>query len=658
MKNIKTTIVLLGLLVSNLLIAQEQCKVIVSTTEASEIWIKWYSEYVYFDYPVFLFRQQEGSTEWKYIETFQRGAGLSNEILQKDKILEVLQNSIMGARAKDLDGITLLILMLKSVEHPELSDFLGIQYIDKTSVLGTKYRYQVCKSNNPNQTQLGMSELIATAKFVEQLPPADIKAWQNEYNVDFSWSPDENQFMGVNVYRGTNGENKQLITKVPVIHSVDEKGNYPDVFYTDDSVEMGGEYHYILKSIDYFGRESKASYELVIKIKDITPPTAPSKLAIAVAGKQVQLYWENENTPDLEGYRVYRLDPNNLEYISLNDKLIPKKLQSFSDTVPQIGIYNYKVATVDASGNEAFSYEYPADVKDVFPPAIPQNLVAVSDTGTIHLSWDKCTDADVMGYYVYRSVNNNPTAYMLLNAKAFVENQFTDNIPKQARNNFSYKVVAVDSASNKSGYSSPVYTQLPDVTAPDVPLIKTVTRQNNSLVVEWFPVYDNDIAGFNIYRYADKKSPEMAEKINTELISKLTVFTDRFADYNTTYKYYIVAVDINGNFSAPSQAYAAPRLLPPPSEIEFEKFNAIYKHRKNQIELNWKVNVPDDIKGFVVYRKTETQKQFTPLSGLITESEYKEKLKSETGTYQYRIGALGSDGAMYYSEPKEILIKN
>jgi fibronectin type 3 domain-containing protein len=178
------------------------------------------------------------------------------------------------------------------------------------------------------------------------------------------------------------------------------------------------------------------------------------------------------------------------------------------------------------------------------------------------------------------------------------------------------------------------------------------------LIVEWYPVYDSDIAGYNIYRYVEPQSPENAEKMNIDLISKLTVFTDRFANYNTTYKYYIVAVDTEGNFSAPSKVYTAPQLLPPPSNIEFERFDATFKQRKNQIQLTWKVNEPDEIKGFVVYCKTENQKHFTPLSGLIPESAYQEKLKSEKGTYQYRIGAIGNDGAMYYSEPKEIMIKN
>jgi fibronectin type 3 domain-containing protein len=658
MKNKVIIIVLLGLLVSNFIIAQEQSKVIVSTTESSEIWVKWYSEYVYFDYPVFLFRQQRGSNEWKYIDRFERGAGLSNETLQKDKVLEVIQNSVMGSRAKDLDGITLLILMLKSVEHPELSDFLGIQYIDKTASQGMEYRYQICKSNNPSQNPLGISEYITAAKFVENLPPAEIKAWQDEYKVNFVWQADEDKFMGVNVYRKIDEGNLTRITPVPVIYSVDEKGNYPDVFYTDDSVEIDREYMYILKGIDYFGRESKASKELVVKIKDVSAPPAPSKLVVDVTGTQVQLFWENENVPDLEGYRVYRLDPNNLEYLLLNNKLIPKNFQTFTDTVTQTGVYNYKVATVDVSGNESLSDSYIADVKDIFPPAIPQNLVAVSDTGIIRLTWDTCNDTDLMGYYIYRSVNNNPNAYMLLNADACTENIFTDKLPKQVRNNFAYKVVAVDSAYNKSGYSTPAYIGLPDVTAPDVPLIKTITRQNNTLIVEWYPVYDSDIAGYNIYRYVEPQSPENAEKINIDLISKLTVFTDRFANYNTTYKYYIVAVDTEGNFSAPSKVYTAPQLLPPPSNIEFERFDATFKQRKNQIQLTWKVNEPDEIKGFVVYCKTENQKHFTPLSGLIPESAYQEKLKSEKGTYQYRIGAIGNDGAMYYSEPKEIMIKN
>lgn len=636
--------------------AQDKAKVIVSNTESSEIWVKWYSEFIYFDYPVFLFRQENGKSTWEYIGEFRRGNGMSQEVLQKDKVLEVLQNSVMGSRAGDLDGITLLILMLKSVEYPEVCQFLGIQYIDKTVTADKQYRYKICKSNSSEANSLAVSDYIASAKFEKVAPPADIKTWQDNYSAKFSWLPNPDAFMGVKMYRASDDESMELITPVPIIHNLNEKGNYQEALFTDDSLVMGKEYRYIVKSIDYFGRESKPSSEIIIKVGDVTPPLPPHRLVVSVIGKQVQLYWETENIPDLAGYRIYRGIDGTADYAKLNTKLISKELHTYYDTVPATGLYNYKVASVDTAGNEALSSAYLADVKDVFPPSAPLNLKASSDTGIIHLSWDICREPDLMGYYIYRSINGNPQTFMLLNADYITQNSFSDKLPKQITSNFSYKVVAVDSSYNKSEFSKTVYTSLPDVTAPEKPVIKTITRNNNTLVVEWYPVFDNDLLGYNVYRFAENKNPDEAEKINLDVVSGITVFTDRFVDFNTSYSYMVLAVDNQGNFSAPSEVYAAPRLAYPDANLSFDKFRLIHKNNKKQVIIEWKINKPEETKAYVVYRKSESQKHFTPLSGMLTESSYQDMIKNENGTYQYRVGALGKDDKMYYSEHQEIII--
>lgn len=656
MKN-KTAIVLIFLLIfSHQLLAQENAKVIVSNTDNSEIWVKWYSEFIYFDSPVFLYRQENGRSTWEFIGEFSRGNGMSREILQEDKILEVLQNSVMGSRAGDLDGMTLLILMIKSVEHPELCQFLGIQHIDKTVTAGKQYRYKICKGNSPEANSLAISDYITSTKYEKVDPPADIKAWQDNYSAKFSWRPNPDAFMGVKMYRASDNEDMELITPVPIIHNLDENGNYQEALFTDDSLVLGKEYRYIVKSIDYFGRESKPSSEIIVKIGDVTPPLPPHRLGVSVIGKQVQVYWENENISDLAGYRIYRALEGNTDYIAVNSSLIPKEIQTYYDTVSTIGLYNYKVATVDTAGNEALSIAYLADIKDVFPPAAPQNLKASSDTGIIHLSWDICPEPDLMGYYIYRSMNGNPQTYMLLNADHYTQNNFSDKLPKQISSNFSYKVVAVDSSYNKSEFSNTAFTKLPDVTAPEKPVIKTITKNNNTLIIEWYPVYDNDLLGYNIFRFTENQSPDQAEKINIDIVTGITIFTDRFADFDTSYRYLVIAVDKQGNFSAPSEAYTAPRLAYPDANLSFDKFRLIHKNNKKQVIIEWKINKPEETKAYVVYRKSESQKHFTPLSGMLTESSYQDMMKNENGTYQYRVGALGKDDKMYYSEPQEIII--
>ena len=98
---------------------------------------------------------------------------------------------------------------------------------------------------------------------------------------------------------------------------------------------------------------------------------------------------------------------------------------------------------------------------DVFPPAVPQGLVAVADAaaGAIDLSWTPDSDSDLAAYRVYRrDVQGGLPAQRI--ASVGVETSFRDTAV-QPEHTYAYSVSAVDQSGNESKRSPEVEETLP-----------------------------------------------------------------------------------------------------------------------------------------------------------------------------------------------------
>ncbi|OFX82837.1 MAG: hypothetical protein A2W99_14340 [Bacteroidetes bacterium GWF2_33_16] len=653
MKKLYTFISLLLIISTSL--AQEKAKVLVSSDQNNQIIIKWYTETIYTENPVNIYRQEKNDLNWIKINTIPivRKNQLSEKLKEQDPLFNIIENKILGSRAKDLDGITKFVIMIRSVEYPEFSEFLGIQFFDKDITLGKEYRYKINEIENTKESELGLSEWIVADKYIPKSAPDSLKVVQNDYSANFSWIPNEDLFMGVYLYRAINNAEKEKLTSVPIIASADEQGNYPEIFFTDDSLKIEESYSYEISGIDYFGRESKLSPKITFTIKDISPPPPPDKLITEVVGKNVRLYWENKNVPDLAGYYIYKTSMNDTAFKRINNTPIGKEYHTYTDSVKDIGVHNYKVSTIDESGNESFSEIYPAVINDIFPPAKPKLLIASADTGVIILSWQENTEPDLLGYYVYRTIDSDSKNYSLLNADPIKENRFINYLPREVKNNFLYRVIAIDSAYNKSDYSDFAITRIPDAIPPQKPVIKSISQEKKGLIVEWLPVFDLDLAGYQVYRAEKDKTPI---QLNVNLIKGIELFTDRLALPNVDYNYFIIAVDSSGNLSEKSELYAAKLCIETEVNIDFRKITVEYKKKKQHVQISWEVKSDNEIKGYIVYRKTNEQENFKPISGLLPKPEFTDKNISAGKEYLYEIKAFTTDNKQVKSKTKKISI--
>ncbi len=94
-------------------------------------------------------------------------------------------------------------------------------------------------------------------------------------------------------------------------------------------------------------------------------------------------------------------------------------------------------------------------MRDTFPPAVPQGLIAIPATGAIDLSWRPDTELDLAGYIVYRSTSGTTTAPTRLNPQPLPAPAFHDTAIQSGRM-YRYTVTAIDSTGNESAPSAAV----------------------------------------------------------------------------------------------------------------------------------------------------------------------------------------------------------
>lgn len=91
------------------------------------------------------------------------------------------------------------------------------------------------------------------------------------------------------------------------------------------------------------------------------------------------------------------------------------------------------------------------DYRDVFPPAPPARLDALSEHAVVRLVWDPVAAADLAGYIVLRAEGDAPA--VRLNRDLLKDSFFTDESVK-AGQRYRYTVRAVDASGNQSSPSS------------------------------------------------------------------------------------------------------------------------------------------------------------------------------------------------------------
>jgi hypothetical protein len=204
-----------------------------------------------------------------------------------------------------------------------------------------------------------------------------------------------------------------------------------------------------VRAINAKGRASEWSNFVTIRVQ---PPLArPAELTPQVVPQGVFLSWKASNEPS---YRILRKAQDEPRATQIGTTTEPQYL----DGQTQYGkSYEYWVQGVN--GEVQSEYAGPVTVKpeDKFPPAVPAGLSASAGLQTIELAWERNTEPDFKGYFVYRAIGDGPFEKIadMIEAPSFSDTKV------ESGKRYRYAVSAVDQSGNESERSTVVEATAP-----------------------------------------------------------------------------------------------------------------------------------------------------------------------------------------------------
>jgi len=228
---------------------------------------------------------------------------------------------------------------------------------------------------------------------------------------------------------------------------------------------------YAVEVENVHGRSAGLSNQVTVPLAPTLPP--PNRISANVSAEGAGVLASGEQAPGPAGlrfsYHLYRRAPGARQEFDLGEPSLyhvsgrTYSLVFLDRNAEWEKTYLYKVAAVTIEplqGKEERiegddSSEIEVFVHDVFPPAVPMGLQAVS-AGTpqqpfIDLSWTPDTESDLAGYNVYR--HEEGAAPVKINSDVVKAPTYRDTAV-QAGRRYSYSVSAVDVRGNESERSA------------------------------------------------------------------------------------------------------------------------------------------------------------------------------------------------------------
>lgn len=169
------------------------------------------------------------------------------------------------------------------------------------------------------------------------------------------------------------------------------------------------------------------------------------------------------------------------------------------------------------------------------PPGIPENILTISGDGEITISWDPVSDADLLGYNLYRSVDG--TNFDIVNIEPF-SNPSYDDTGLINLTTYYYVIKSVDSEGLQSD-GSEVVSLTPQALIPDPPSgLQVMANQDDTITLTWDPSPTEGVTGYNIY--SDNGTGTIDYTSPTFLT--LTSWTSNALTPGTTYYYGVRAI--------------------------------------------------------------------------------------------------------------------
>lgn len=643
----KNNYLLLLVMCSLILVAETRLYTRVSPS-GSSIQLKWYGPGLVNTSGYDVYRQ-EGSGNWYKLN---KAPLLSNK--NKLQALITSEDLFLKAAAKlcmqtPLESLSLLTVAFASFKSEKFCEAIGIFFEDSTVIANRNYRYKLIHlENNLHQTET-LSGSILAGNYLREVCPQKLDRRISGNKINFSWLEESTRYYGVKVYRrqADSAANKCL-TEYPIlftgaVHKSDTFSNR----FADVVPKAGGTFYYTFFGLDYFDSQTEISPALVITFPDLEAPAAPGKFWQENKGRHIILHWEAvKNCKDLKEYQLFRTTHNDSDYKKIKSITATEPMLLYKDSVNVFQSYSYRLHAVDKSGNLSSPTILQVDLPDLEAPSAPAFITARGDSGKILIQWRKNAEKDLLGYIIYRSINDTLREnFVKITPNPLTTSSFSDELPANVKNNFLYKIYALDRDLNRSKAGEIISCHLPDITAPKAPFLLPVQRTEKNLNVEWFKNAERDLMLYTLFILSD-------DTMQTEMKIKLSRTSVNYklkAGDGRHYKFRMTATDSSGNESPYSNVVNCRS-----TKLEAEKEISLaaklrYEKKSRLLFITWKKRSFADSVSFVVFRKLGTESIFYPVSGNLAENSFTESAPYSAVEIQYQVRAYLRGGEVIKS---------
>ncbi|MHB0977119.1 MAG: S8 family serine peptidase [Candidatus Aquicultorales bacterium] len=323
--------------------------------------------------------------------------------------------------------------------------------------------------------------------------------------------------------------------------------------FTDTDTVPQTWYYYRLRAFD--AAMNISGYSSVVSgVVDTTPPTAPTGLQASVDGAQVSLAWAaSEDTSGIDHYAVERSPNGTSGWVQRGTPTATSFAEALAPA-DQGKTWYYRVRSYDKAtppNPSDYSPAVPAAVPDVTAPSAPIGFGISRTVNAFTVDWiDSSDNLGVTGYRIERSFNGS-TGWIEIGTS--VASEYVDVVSAQDQNKtLYYKMRAYDAAGNVSGYSTPISSFMPDVTAPSIPANVQAFQMIGAIGLQWNASTDNvGVTGYKIWRSTSAAGPYVHVDSTTQ-----TSYVDGTVLPMVPYFYKVSAYDSNLNDS-PQQSSGA-----------------------------------------------------------------------------------------------------
>ena len=452
------------------------------------------------------------------------------------------------------------------------------------------------------------------------LRPQYLDRTERENRVGVRWftrlEGSEDAFFG-KVYKqiGQEGDFEPMTGRIMARRDIE---NDIIIYEVEDSAEPNHAYRYYIEPLDLVGNSGPPSDTLTVISVDFNNLQLLSNVTATDTTTGIHLSWDEiQYKPYLTGIKIQRSRDARHNYVTLDTLSI--QATEFLDTrlVPnQTYYYRFRIVTMRPS-QQLPSAVASASFRNTLPPSPPSGLSAEPEEEGIRLNWDSSAEADLFGYYVYRSTNTSDSMQVVSRAIRDTTTFFDNSEELDGRTNYVYKVKAVNMSELESEYSNRAVARPNRIVRPPTPTGIDGYAEQQRIRIFWRDQKRRDgaVRGYHVYRnqnrmdqFPDGEGASIQaeqtdfERVNSELVTS-TSYDDREVESGETYYYSISTVDhfgIESGLSTPKRLTTESAALRPPSQVSARSV-------ARGIEVRWNKTMQENVEGYQIYRRQRGQ---------------------------------------------------